>query len=204
MAFYKKYQSAWWCVVLAGMLAACDGGSSGGQGGTAGEGGAGATGGSGGSTGGSGGATGGSGGSGGMTGGSGGGMSMSLPGDGLIQNDCAPNDGAAISAIIGTDAACDMPLGNMPQARFLAYPASVSMLAAGDKWTFDGAASELSIGWLPDGAAGMVENVKSGELTIVTPGATAVEVEYTFETMGGTVYTGAATLDVCDALPMCG
>ena len=130
---------------------------------------------------------------------------MSLAGDGLIQNDCAQNDGTAVSGNIGTASACGEALGSAPQVRFLAYPASVASLVAGDKWTYvEGTIGELSVGWLPEGPAGMVETAKSADLEVISASATEVELKYSFQTMDGTSYAGTATVSVCDSTPMCG
>lgn len=162
------------------LIAACDGGGGGGQGGSGGAG-----------------AGGGQGGSGGA-----GGEGMSLLGCGLIQADCAPDDGAAVSADVGTWSACGAALDGAPLARFLMFPADIDGLAPGAKWTTAG--GDLSIGWLPDGAAGMVTGASSGEISVVSAGSTIVEVEYTFETNDGVTYSGKATLTVCDSAPLCG
>lgn len=193
--------------LLAGMslllplaMMACDGGGGGqgGAGGATGGGGAGGT-----------GAQGGSGGSGGSSGvggaGGTGGAAMSLAADGTIQDDCAPNDGPAIALHVGTASACGMPGDDAPQARFLAYPGSVDMLAAGDKWTATaGSIGQMTVSWYPGGAMGAVEGTKTGELEVISATATMVEVKYSFETMNGEKYAGTAVLDACDSTPLCG
>jgi hypothetical protein len=194
MVFSKRWSRAGLCLALPLLLAACDGngGGQGGSGGTAGEGGSGGTAGAGGA--------GGQGGSGGA-----GGTAMSVADDGLIQDDCAPDDGAAISANIGTASACGMPLDNAAQARFLAFPADVATLAAGDKWTYvEGMPGDLSVGWFPDGAAGMIESAKSGSLEVVSASAMEVVLKYSLVTMDGVPYAGTATVSVCDNTPLCG
>lgn len=174
-------------IVLPLLMMACEGGD-GGQGGA-------------------GGAAGGQGGAGGAAGGQGGtgGGAMALAADGLAQDDCAPDDGPALAMNVGTANACGMPGDDAPQARFLAYPGAVDMLAPGDKWSYVvGDAGELSIGWFPSGASGSLETPKSGQIEVISATATTVEVKYSFETMAGDQYAGTAVLDICDSTPLCG
>jgi hypothetical protein len=185
MVLSTRIPRARWYLALPLVLAACGGGGGGGQGGAGGEGGTG-------------------GGSGGGQGG-GGGAPTALVDDGLIRDDCAPDDGAAISADIGTASACGMPLDNAAAARFYAFPADLSTLAAGDEWSYlEGMPGDLSVSFFPDGGAGMSESVKSGHLQVVSVTATEVELAYSFETTAGVSYAGTAKVSVCDGPALCG
>ena len=179
-------------------LAGCgsSGGSEGGSGGSG-------TGGTSTGGGGAGGATGGSGGTM-VTGGTGGAL-PSLANQGITQNDCAPNDGAAIAVRIGTASVCDDTANAAPQVWYLAYPANLSTVAIGDAWDITpGSLGSLSAGYWPDGTVGGQVNVTGGHLQVKSfPSAGEVELDYLFET-GTESFSGTATVLKCDSTPMCG
>jgi hypothetical protein len=208
---------------LSAALAACgDSGSSseGGKAGSAGDAGsagqsgsagsmagsAGSMGGSAGSMAGSAGSMAGSAGSMGGTAGTGGtGMGMSLADQGIAQNDCAPNDGPAMSVRIGQKSQCAEMNDPSPQAWFLAYPAQTQGLMNADTWTQGpGMNMQVSVYWLPDGAGGQGESTKNAILKVVSADDTQIVFEYLFETMAGETYSGNATVVICASMPMCG
>lgn len=183
-------------VALSMVVAGCGGSTGSGEGGSGGTGGGTSTGGTG---------TGGTGTGGTATGGSGGtgGAPMSLAETGVAQDDCAPNDGPAISAYIGNPSVCnDTPNGSQ-QVRFLAYPAQMAMLKNGDAWDF--ASGNLSAAFYPDGTSGAQVAPKSGHLEVVNVvSVDQVEFSYKFTTVDDVDYAGTVTLSVCPSQGLCG
>lgn len=185
-------------VALSIALAACGGsGGSSSEGGGSGTTSTGGLGGSGGSVGGTGGVA---------TGGGDGGATVSLADQGIAQNDCAPNDGAAIAVRIGTPSVCDDTPNAAMQVWFLAYPGQTGTLAVGDQWDYtDGSVGNLSASFWPAGTSGAQTTAKSGHLEVKNlVSADQVQFDYSFVTTDGMSYAGTATVLICASQPLCG
>lgn len=203
MLVHNRWVQLFSGVALSIALAAC--GDSGGSGGSSG-GGTGGTGTGGAGTGGM--ATGGTGTGGAATGGTGGsgGAPIALAEQGIVLNDCAPNDGPAIAARIGTPSVCGDTPNATPQVWFLAYPAQTGTLAIGDQWDFGGGSvGNLSATFWPDGSVGGQTSPTAGHLQVKDiANADQVVFEYSFTTADGAHYAGTATIAICASQPLCG
>jgi hypothetical protein len=125
---------------------------------------------------------------------------------GTVGDDCAPDDGQALTVVIGMAQTCTEAPGAEPQVHFYAYPGSTSSLAAGQSWAFDeqSVTEGLSAQWFPDGAGGNYEAALTGSLAIVSVSGSEAEVDYEFTTAGGETYAGSATVLSCPSTPTCG
>ncbi|MDC0748237.1 hypothetical protein [Polyangium mundeleinium] len=148
----------------------------------------------------------GGGGHGGSGGQGGGGPGMSLPAQGIVSNDCAPNDGPWLVFTLGTASTCGQAGGPEPQLHFAIYPGNTSMLAAGQSWTFNAAmpTNEVQAWWYANGIGGNSEAPKDASVEVVSVGADEAQVKYTFLTTNGTMYAGHMDVSICTTVPMCG
>ncbi|MDI3290214.1 hypothetical protein [Polyangium sp. 15x6] len=149
---------------------------------------------------------GGNGGHGGSGGQGGGGPAMSLLADGLVSNDCAPNDGPWLVFTLGTASTCGEAAGPEPQIHFAIYPGNTSMLAAGQSWTFDAAmpTNEVQAWWYANGVGGNSDVPKSASVEVLSVGSDTAQVKYSFVTPNGASHAGQMDVSICTSIPMCG
>ncbi|MDI1479738.1 hypothetical protein [Polyangium sp. y55x31] len=136
----------------------------------------------------------------------GGGPAMSLLADGVVSNDCAPNDGPWLVFTLGTASTCGETAGSEPQIHFAIYPGNTSMLAAGQSWTFDAAmpTNEVQAWWYANGVGGNSDVPKSASVEVLSVASDTAQVKYSFVTPNGASYAGQADVSICTTIPMCG
>lgn len=131
---------------------------------------------------------------------------MAISREGIVQNDCAPNDGPALSFVVGARLACDGVSMNQPQARFYAYPGGLMNLSAGQSFRMPtvGGSGALSITWSPSGDGASSEAAAAGSVEVISVAPGEARVRYAFTTQAGASYSGEARLVICQRVTRCG